>query len=407
MFRTATSSLMAPAAGMLRQPLSKSSTTAATSFLARYRNAAAASATTRLFSISTQSMSPPPPPQHSSLAPGAVRHPRVLVTGSLGQLGSGLVKELRSMYGNENVVASDIRKAPDEFMATGPFVYADVMNYSMLERIVVDWRIDWVVHYSALLSAVAEKNPQLALSVNMTGFQNVLELAKVHRLRLYSPSTIGAFGPTTPKVNTPDLTIMRPNTIYGITKLHMELLGEYYREKFGVDFRSARYPGILSADTPPGGGTTDYAVDIFHHAIRHGHYDCFLSKDTRLPMMYLSDCIKGTVDHLTHPTPLPQTVYNIAAVSFTPEELAAEIRKHLPDFTISYPDPKNPDFRQVIADSWPGSLDDSMARRDFGWKEQYGLQNMVKLMLDKIQAQVDAEKKIGTSNDPTTAAMAA
>ncbi|KAF9287713.1 hypothetical protein BGZ68_001382 [Mortierella alpina] len=411
MFRTATSSLLAPTASMLRQPLSKSSTTAATSFMARYRNAAAASATTRLFSISASSMSPPPPPQHSSTAAGAVRHPRVLVTGSLGQLGSGLVKELRSMYGNENVVASDIRKAPDEFMATGPFVYADVMNYSMLERIVVDWRIDWVVHYSALLSAVAEKNPQLALSVNMTGFQNVLELAKVHRLRLYSPSTIGAFGPTTPKVNTPDLTIMRPNTIYGITKLHMELLGEYYREKFGVDFRSARYPGILSADTPPGGGTTDYAVDIFHHAIRHGHYDCFLSKDTRLPMMYLSDCIKGTVDHLTHPTPLPQTVYNIAAVSFTPEELAAEIRKHLPDFTISYPDPKNPDFRQVIADSWPGSLDDSMARRDFGWKEQYGLQNMVKLMLDKIQAQVDAEKKTSTStssnNDSTTAAMAA
>ncbi|KAF9571920.1 hypothetical protein EC968_010513, partial [Mortierella alpina] len=225
MFRTAASSLMAPAASMLRQPLSKSSTTAA-SFMARYRNAAAASATTRLFSISTSSMSPPPPPQHSSMEAGAVRHPRVLVTGSLGQLGSGLVKELRSMYGNENVVASDIRKAPDEFMATGPFVYADVMNYSMLERIVVDWRIDWVVHYSALLSAVAEKNPQLALSVNMTGFQNVLELAKVHRLRLYSPSTIGAFGPTTPKVNTPDLTIMRPNTIYGITKLHMELLGE-------------------------------------------------------------------------------------------------------------------------------------------------------------------------------------
>ncbi|CAO3569048.1 unnamed protein product [Mortierella alpina] len=407
MFRTATPSLLAPAANMLRQPLNKTSTTAATSFMARYRNAAAASATTRLFSISTSSMSPPPPPQHSSTAAGAVRHPRVLVTGSLGQLGSGLVKELRSMYGNENVVASDIRKAPDEFMATGPFVYADVMNYSMLERIVVDWRIDWVVHYSALLSAVAEKNPQLALSVNMTGFQNVLELAKVHRLRLYSPSTIGAFGPTTPKVNTPDLTIMRPNTIYGITKLHMELLGEYYREKFGVDFRSARYPGILSADTPPGGGTTDYAVDIFHHAIRHGHYDCFLSKDTRLPMMYLSDCIKGTVDHLTHPTPLPQTVYNIAAVSFTPEELAAEIRKHLPNFTISYPDPKNPDFRQVIADSWPGSLDDSMARRDFGWKEQYGLQNMVKLMLDKIQAQVDAEKKTSTNNDPTTAAMAA
>lgn len=267
--------------------------------------------------------------------------------------------------------------------------------------------LDWIVHYSALLSAVAEKNPTLALSVNINGFQNMLELAKVHRLRLYSPSTIGAFGPSTPKVNTPDLTIMRPNTIYGITKLHNELMGEYYREKFGVDFRSARYPGVLSADTAPGGGTTDYAVDIFHHAIRHGHYDCFLSKDTRLPMMYLSDCIKGTVEHLTYPTPLPQTVYNLAAVSFTPEELANEIKKHLPNFTISYPDPARPDFRQAIADSWPGSLDDSKARKDFGWKEEYGLENMVKLMLDKIQAQVDAEKKTVHSDDPSTAAMTA
>ncbi|KAF9387762.1 hypothetical protein CPC16_006885 [Podila verticillata] len=399
MFRTTTSSVLASSTRMLRQPLMAPSTSA-TTFMARYKNAAAASTTTRMFSISSANNKSAP----STTTP---RHPRVLVTGSLGQLGSGLVKELRRMYGSENVVASDIRKASDEFMATGPFVYADVMNYSMLERIVVDWRIDWVVHYSALLSAVAEKNPTLALSVNINGFQNMLELAKVHRLRLYSPSTIGAFGPSTPKDNTPDLTIMRPNTIYGITKLHNELMGEYYREKFGVDFRSARYPGILSADTPPGGGTTDYAVDIFHHAIRHGHYDCFLSKDTRLPMMYLSDCIKGTVDHLTYPTPLPQTVYNLAAVSFTPEELANEIKKHLPEFTIAYPDPARPDFRQAIANSWPASLDDSMARKDFGWKEEYGLENMVKLMLDKIQAQVEAEKKAVHSDDPSTAAMAA
>ncbi|KAG0214819.1 hypothetical protein BGX33_001842 [Mortierella sp. NVP41] len=402
MLRTTTASMWASSARILRQPLAASSSTAT-----KYRTAAVS---TRLFSISAAASSPPPPPQHyNSLAPtnSTPRHPRVLVTGSLGQLGSGLVKELRSMYGNENVVASDIRKAPEDFMASGPFVYADVMNYSMLERIVVDWRIDWVVHYSALLSAVAEKNPALALSVNMTGFQNMLELAKVHGLRIYSPSTIGAFGPSTPKNNTPDLTIMRPNTIYGITKLHNELLGEYYREKFGVDFRSARYPGILSADTPPGGGTTDYAVDIFHHAIRTGHYDCFLSKDTRLPMMYLSDCIKGTVDHLTHPNPLPQSVYNIAACSFTPAELTAEIQKHLPHFTISYPDPAHPDFRQAIADSWPASLDDSMARRDFGWKEEFGMERMVKLMLDKIQAQVDAEKKATTSATRGPAAMAA
>ncbi|KAF9093763.1 hypothetical protein BGX29_009809 [Mortierella sp. GBA35] len=315
MLRTTTASMWASSARILRQPLAASSSTAT-----KYR---AAAVSTRLFSISAAASSPPPPPQHyNSLAPtnSTPRHPRVLVTGSLGQLGSGLVKELRSMYGNENVVASDIRKAPEDFMASGPFVYADVMNYSMLERIVVDWRIDWVVHYSALLSAVAEKNPALALSVNMTGFQNMLELAKVHGLRIYSPSTIGAFGPSTPKNNTPDLTIMRPNTIYGITKLHNELLGEYYREKFGVDFRSARYPGILSADTPPGGGTTDYAA---------------------------------------------------------------------------------------IADSWPASLDDSMARRDFGWKEEFGMERMVKLMLDKIQAQVDAEKKATTSATRGPAAMAA
>ncbi|KAF9900432.1 hypothetical protein BX616_002594 [Lobosporangium transversale] len=312
------------------------------------------------------------------------------------------------MYGNENVVASDIRKPSDEFAANGPFVCADVLNYSLLDRIVADWRIDWIVHYSALLSAVAEKNPALALSVNMTGVQNVLELAKIHRLRIFVPSTIGAFGPSTPKYNTPDLTIMRPNTIYGITKLHTELLGEYYREKFGVDFRSARYPGVLSADVPPGGGTTDYAVDIFHHAIRHGHYTCFLSKDTRLPMMYLDDCIRGTIDLLTYPTMLPQSVYNITAVSFTPEELANEIRKHLPHFTMSYSDPARPDFRQAIADSWPASLDDSMARKDFGWKEEYGLERMVKLMLDKIQAQVDAEKKSAPIDSPsTTAAVAA
>ncbi|KAF8940421.1 L-threonine dehydrogenase [Dissophora ornata] len=402
MFKSTTASMLASSSRILRHPLAR---TVAAAPSMRYRHAAAA---TRLFSISSSALSPPPPPQYSSTSThsAAARHPRVLVTGSLGQLGSGLVKELRGMYGNENVVASDVRKASDEFVANGPFVYADVMNYALLERIVVDWRIDWIVHYSALLSAVAEKNYAQALSVNMIGFQNVLELAKVHRLRLYSPSTIGAFGPSTPKDNTPDLTIMRPNTIYGITKLYNELLGEYYREKFGVDFRSARYPGILSADTPPGGGTTDYAVDIFHHAIRHGHYNCFLSKDTRLPMMYLSDCIKGTVDHLTHPTPLPMSVYNIAAVSFTPAELAAEIQKYLPHFTISYSDPANPDFRQAIADSWPASLDDSMARRDFGWKEEYGLEKMVKLMLDKIQAQVDAEK-ISSNNGPTTAAMAA
>ncbi|KAF9436273.1 hypothetical protein BGZ76_004426 [Entomortierella beljakovae] len=369
---------------------------------------------TRSFSVTSFRNNPPSPslsvPQ-ATIATGSIsssiRPPRVLVTGSLGQLGSGLVKELRSMYGSENIVASDIRDAPEAFKANGPFVHADVLNYAQLESIVVDYSVDWIVHYSALLSAVAEKSPALALNVNINGFQNVLELSRVHNLRLYSPSTIGAFGPSTPKIDTPNTTIMRPNTIYGITKLHNELMGEYYREKFNVDFRSARYPGILSADTAPGGGTTDYAVDIFHQAVRHGHYECFLSKDTRLPMMYLTDCIKGTVDHLIYPGKLPQAVYNIAAVSFTPEELAAEIRKYIPNFTISYPDATNPDFRQAIADSWPATLDDSLARRDFGWKEEYGLENMVKLMLDKIQTQVEAERRTDVAATASTSATSA
>ncbi|KAF9199255.1 hypothetical protein BGZ49_010659 [Haplosporangium sp. Z 27] len=418
MYKNTTAPIMATTR-IIKNSFLKRATLAAPTPAIRYiRNTPAIS--TRLFSTTFSTFKPPTPSTTSSQATIAtdtlpttttvksIHSPRVLVTGSLGQLGSGLVKELRSMYGNDNVVASDVREAPEDFKNNGPFVYADVLDYAQLERIVVDYRIDWIVHYSALLSAVAEKNPAMALMVNMNGFQNVLNLAKIHNLRIYSPSTIGAFGPSTPKINTPDVTIMRPNTIYGITKLHNELMGEYYREKYGVDFRSARYPGILSADTAPGGGTTDYAVDIFHHAVRHGHYNCFLSKDTRLPMMYLSDCIKGTVEHLIHPEMLPQAVYNIGAVSFTPEELAAEIRKYLPHFTISYPDAAQPDFRQAIADSWPASLDDSMARRDFGWKEDYGMEKMVKLMLTKIQAQVEAEKRTILRNDSTaTATMAA
>ncbi|KAJ2356224.1 hypothetical protein H4S01_006747, partial [Coemansia sp. RSA 2610] len=228
----------------------------------------------------------------------STRPPRVLVTGSLGQLGSTMVNSLRAKFGQENVIASDIKKPTLEQRSTGPFVYADVLNYRALDQIVVDYGIDWVVHFSAILSALGERNPALGLSVNINGFQNVLELAKNHGLRLLSPSTMGAFGPTTPKDATPDLTIMRPNTIYGITKVHMELLGEYYCEKFGVDFRSLRYPGIISADSPPGGGTTDYAVDIFHAALKHNRFTSFLDADTRLPMAYIDDCITGTMQLL-------------------------------------------------------------------------------------------------------------
>ncbi|KAI8325323.1 NAD(P)-binding protein [Martensiomyces pterosporus] len=310
------------------------------------------------------------------------RSPRVLVTGSLGQLGSSMVNTLRAKFGNENIVASDIKKPTDEQRSTGPFVYADVLNYKALDQIVVEYGIDWVVHFSAILSAVGERNPTLGLDVNINGFQNILEVAKAHRLRLLSPSTMGAFGPSTPKDNTPDFTIMRPNTIYGITKVHMELLGEYYNEKFGVDFRSLRYPGIISADTPPGGGTTDYAVDIFHAALKDNAYQCFLKADATLPMMYIDDCIAGTMQLLEAPQEsLTQRVYNVNACAFSPEEIAREIRnQYSKDFAVEY----QPDFRQAIAETWPRSMADEAARKDWGWNPRYGTQDIVQVMLEKL-----------------------
>ncbi|KAJ2781769.1 hypothetical protein H4R18_002682 [Coemansia javaensis] len=308
--------------------------------------------------------------------------PRVLVTGSLGQLGSTMVDALRARFGQANVVASDIRKPAPSQRASGPFVYADVLNRRALEQVIVDYGIDWVVHFSAILSAAGERNPALGLDVNINGFQNVLELARVHGLRVLSPSTIGAFGPTTPKDLTPDLTIMRPNTIYGISKVHMELLGEYYCEKYGVDFRSLRYPGIISADSPPGGGTTDYAIDIFHAALKHNRYTCFLQHDTRLPMAYITDCVAGTMQLLEAPQDaLTQRVYNVHACDFSPEELVAEVRRqHSADFAIEY----CPDFRQAIADTWPRTMADAPARRDWGWNPTLGTADIVRIMLAKL-----------------------
>eukprot|EP01137_Pigoraptor_chileana_P020934 Opistho-2@83972 len=314
----------------------------------------------------------------------AAKKPKILITGSLGQLGSELSKVLRAKYGVANVIESDIRKAPES--NTGPFIYGDVLSYYQLESIVVNERIDWVVHFSALLSAIGEQNPQKALAVNVTGFQNVLELAKVHNLRLFCPSTIGAFGPTTPRENTPDLTIMRPTTIYGITKVHMELLGEYYHARYGVDFRSLRYPGVISADTEPGGGTTDYAVDIYHWALKKGNYSCFLSENTRLPMMYMPDCLKATVMMLeADPAVLKQRTYNVSAMSFTPAEIASSIRAHIPGLKMEY----KPDFRQKIADSWPMSLDDSCARNDWGWGSEYDLNAMTADMIVRLRKRLN------------------
>ncbi|KAJ1663363.1 hypothetical protein EV178_005080 [Coemansia sp. RSA 1646] len=327
--------------------------------------------------------------------------PRVLVTGSLGQLGSTMVEALRSKFGKDNVIGSDIKKPTITQRDAGPFVYADVLNYRAMEQIVVDNGIEWIVHFSAVLSAAGERNPALGLNVNINGFQNVLELAKNHRLRLLSPSTMGAFGPTTPKDGTPDLTIMRPNTIYGISKVHMELLGEYYTEKYGVDFRSLRYPGIISSDTLPGGGTTDYAIDIFHGALKQNSYSCFLSANTRLPMAYIDDCVKGTMQLLETPEhTLSQRVYNVHACDFTPEELANEIRhQYSQSFTMEY----QPDFRQAIADTWPRTMADAAARRDWGWNPVFGISEMAQVMLEKLAPVYRDVSSIGTASEGSAA----
>lgn len=305
--------------------------------------------------------------------------PRILITGSLGQLGKGLGKRLRKMYGQNNVIMSDILRAPaDHIQNNELYIYADVLDYKNLQEIVVNHRIDWLVHFSALLSAIGEANVPLAIRLNIEGFHNVLELAKQYRLKLFVPSTIGAFGPTSPRNPTPDLTIQRPRTIYGVSKVHSELMGEYYQHKFGLDFRSLRFPGVISADTNPGGGTTDYACQIFHDALLTGHHTCFLKEDTRLPMMYVDDCLRSITEYLVVPEAnLRLRTYNVQAMSFTPAEIAQEIRKYIPNLAVTY----KPDSRQNIADSWPMVFDDSGARSDWNWKHEYDLGRLVKVML--------------------------
>jgi len=310
--------------------------------------------------------------------------PKILVTGAVGQIGSELTPALRARYGAENVVAAGHTKSPSPALRdSGPFEFIDVARRETIDAVVDRYGIDTIYHLAAILSASGEKNPQLAWDVNINGLYSVLEVARERKLaRVFCPSSIAAFGPETPRDNTPQETVLRPRTMYGVTKVAGELLCDYYFHRFDVDVRGVRYPGIISSETPPGGGTTDYAVEIFYAAIKHKFYSCFLREDTMLPMMYMPDCIKGTIELMEADTAYltRHADYNLAAFSFSPAELVAEIRKHIPEMVCHY----EPDFRQKIADSWPHSLDDSAARRDWGWKPQYDLAGMVADMLEKL-----------------------
>lgn len=315
---------------------------------------------------------------------------RILITGALGQIGSELSVELRRRYGRENVVASDLRQESHAHRpANSPFLRLDCLQAQELEQAVVEYGIDTIFHLAALLSAVAETKPQMAWQVNIGGLLNVLEVARGHGCAVFVPSSIGAFGPQTPRDATPQDTIQRPTTMYGVTKVSGELLCDYYHLKFGVDTRGVRFPGLISNVAPPGGGTTDYAVDIFYQAVKKRHYVCYLKPDTRLDMMYMPDALRAAIGVMeAEPARLRhRNAFNVTAMSFTPAELAAQITRHLPDFTIDYQvDP----IRQAIADSWPNSLDDSAARREWGWQPAYDLAAMTADMLKVLGRRVAA-----------------
>ena len=309
---------------------------------------------------------------------------RILVTGSVGQIGSELTPALRDRYGSDNVIAGGHRTKPSkELLDGGPFEIVDCGDLNQLTEVIKKYNIGTVYHLAAILSAVGEKNPQLAWSVNINGLYNVLEVAREFNLAVFVPSSIAAFGPSTPKINTPQDTIQRPTTIYGVTKVAGELLCDYYFKRFGIDTRGVIYPGIISYVTPPGGGTTDYAVEIFYEAIQNKHYTCPLKKGTSLDMMYMPDAIKAAInlmeanpDKLIH-----RNAFNVTAMQLKPEILEESIKKYIPEFRMDYEiDP----LKQGIADSWPDSMDDSCAREEWGWKPDYNLESMTKDMLDKL-----------------------
>jgi nucleoside-diphosphate-sugar epimerase len=316
---------------------------------------------------------------------------RILVTGSTGQIGSELTIELRKRYGKENVYAAGHKRPPSEaLLKSGPYVVVDTSDRKQLNEVVNANDINTIYHLASILSASGEKNPQLAWDVNLGGLYNVLEIAREHALaNVFWPSSIAVFGPDTPRDNTPQNTVMIPTTMYGVSKVAGELLCNYYFARFGVDVRSLRYPGIISSETPPGGGTTDYAVEIFYEAIKKKRYTCFLRQDTVLPMMYMPDCIKSTIDLMEADSSRIRcrTSYNLTAISFSAGELVAEIKKHLPEFACTY----EPDFRQKIADSWPRSIDDSVASKEWGWKPDYNLAAMTKDMLAKLSERLGSQ----------------
>lgn len=309
---------------------------------------------------------------------------KILVIGASGQIGVELTLELRRLYGGANVVAADLREENELLKGTGPYVSLDVMNKEMLHVQVIRQNITQIYLLAAILSATGEKNPSLAWNINMQSLLNVLEIAKDEKLdKVYWPSSIAVFGPTSPKQNCPQHTIIEPVTVYGISKFAGEFWCNYYHQRYGLDVRSMRYPGLISYKSAPGGGTTDYAVEMFYQAIDEKKYTCFLKGDTYLPMMYMPDAIRATIELMeTDASKITvRTSYNVAGISFSPEELASAIKEHLPDFSISY----KPDYRQAIAESWPQSIDDTSAKIDWGWKTEYDLEKLTSDMLNNLE----------------------
>ncbi|WP_394191729.1 L-threonine 3-dehydrogenase [Paenisporosarcina quisquiliarum] len=312
---------------------------------------------------------------------------RIMITGALGQIGSELIVKLRDIYGTENVLATDIRKTDSPVVNDGPFELLDVMDLENMRKLAKDFGADTMMHMAALLSATAEAKPLLAWNLNMGGLVNALETSRELGLQFFTPSSIGAFGPSTPKDNTPQDTLQRPTTMYGVNKVAGELLCDYYFQKFGVDTRGVRFPGLISYVTPPGGGTTDYAVDIYYKALDEGKYTSYIEKGTYMDMMYMPDALQAIVDlmeadasKLEH-----RNAFNVTAMSFEPEQIAASIRKHIPNFEMNYEvDP----IRQTIANSWPDSIDASAAKAEWGFKAQYDLDEMTKDMLEKLAAKI-------------------